>query len=481
MSDLSKLLRFAFVSLIALMITACGSGGGGSDLPVADNPVTPGTPITPGTPGGQVGTLVDIGDFYNVLGFGNNYYYTSTVDINIKNEVIGYTLGAHLAFVRDPNSGVMTIIPSDHADRSYSDYYQLRDSLSNDRFETTEIIKINDLSHVIGNSFSYGSTDSTRGYIYDYSVDRFIDLAPINYLDNTGKRVFKQYTNVVDINNAGWVLLTAENDLGRKNCYLWDGASTASITDLQRDNGDPVDPFEVPSYLFGGAIRAEESFAVALNENVINGRPQYVCNSGGTAFVFDGWDGTSINTFNSSQLIAVDMNNALPVGHVVGNHGSDGFFWDGGETYPISNPNGSPVQVVGLNNNDQVIGNSGGQAFIWHLNPITKQGVYQPLGTLGGGTSTAVAINDNGIVVGYSTTGEVYTEGNLSQAIVHAFVWRNGRMYDLGTHVPIYAYPFAFNFPFSEAVATNENNMIVGNSFTINAHHRGYILNPVFP
>jgi probable HAF family extracellular repeat protein len=490
---MKRIFVLAVLLLGVLSFFGCGSGGGGDSslsVPASENPAggdTTGGDTTGGdtgggtTQGGQVGTLADIGDFWNVQGFGNNYYFTSTVDINAKNEVIGYTLGAHLAFVRDPDSGVMTLISSEHAGRSYSDYYQLKDSSSDDIFETTAILKINDMSRVIGNSFAYGAPNSTRGYVYDYSNDRFIDLAPINFLDNAGKRKFKEYTNVADINNAGWVLLTADNDLGKKKCYLWDGDTTVPVNDLQRDNGDPVAPFEVPYYLLGGSIEGEESFAVALNENLVNGTPQFVCNSKGTAFVFDGWDGTSINTFNSSPLIAVAMNNALPVGHVVGNHGAEGFFWDGGETYPISNPNGASVEVIGLNNKDQVIGNSGGQAFIWQLNPDTEQGVFQPLGSLGGGSSTAVAINDNGIVIGYSTTGEVYTEGNISRAIVHAFAWRNGTIYDLGTHVPAYTYPFASNFPFSEAVAINEDNTIVGNSFTINAHHRGFYLTPVFP
>jgi probable HAF family extracellular repeat protein len=46
------------------------------------------------------------------------------------------------------------------------------------------------------------------------------------------------------------------------------------------------------------------------------------------------------------------------------------------------------------------------------------------LGTLGGATSTATALNDRGHVVGYSTTAEEETR---------AFVWRGGRMTELPT------------------------------------------------
>ena len=46
------------------------------------------------------------------------------------------------------------------------------------------------------------------------------------------------------------------------------------------------------------------------------------------------------------------------------------------------------------------------------------------LGTLGGSTSIATAINDRAEVVGWSTTATGET---------HAFLWRQGRMTDLGT------------------------------------------------
>src|SRR5207302_3507687 len=46
------------------------------------------------------------------------------------------------------------------------------------------------------------------------------------------------------------------------------------------------------------------------------------------------------------------------------------------------------------------------------------------LGSLGGGESQAVAIDDRGRVVGYSTT---------ATGAQHAFLWQNGKMTDLGT------------------------------------------------
>ena len=69
-----------------------------------------------------------------------------------------------------------------------------------------------------------------------------------------------------------------------------------------------------------------------------------------------------------------------------------------------------------------------------------------PLGDLGGGGSSGLAINDNDRVAGYSTTGD---------GVDHAFVYANGSMTDLGTLGGHYSY----------ANGINNNNQIVGGSF----------------
>jgi len=57
-------------------------------------------------------------------------------------------------------------------------------------------------------------------------------------------------------------------------------------------------------------------------------------------------------------------------------------------------------------------------AFLW------RNGGMTDLGTLGGASSTAAAINDHDWVVGWSLT---------ATGVTHAFLWRNGHMADLGS------------------------------------------------
>lgn len=59
----------------------------------------------------------------------------------------------------------------------------------------------------------------------------------------------------------------------------------------------------------------------------------------------------------------------------------------------------------------------------------------QDLGTLGGVSSTGSAINKSGTVVGWSDTSQTVPAGSPTsgQPIVHAFIYQNGTMKDLGT------------------------------------------------
>jgi len=77
------------------------------------------------------------------------------------------------------------------------------------------------------------------------------------------------------------------------------------------------------------------------------------------------------------------------------------------------------------------------------------------LSTLGGTISLAYGLNDRGSVVGFSSLP--------GDASFHAFLWREGKMTDLGTLSP------ADPVPFSAAYSINDNDEVVGLSETSTA------------
>lgn len=121
------------------------------------------------------------------------------------------------------------------------------------------------------------------------------------------------------------------------------------------------------------------------------------------------------------------------------------FLMEDGVTQDLGTLGGPSSVAYALNEAGQVVGSAdlaGGspRAFLW------QQGLMRDLGTLGGDSSVAYDINEAGQVVGSST---------LASGARHAFLWENGVMRDLGT-LP--------RQNISAARAINDSGQVVGYS-----------------
>ncbi len=230
---------------------------------------------------------------------------------------------------------------------------------------------INDRGQVVGTSAL--ATEGEHAFLWENGV--MSDLGTLGGRDS----------RALDINQGGQVAGQAQDAGGAWHAFLWD---QGVMQDL-------------------GALGDRPSFFTALND------PGDV--------VFAG-------------LVAVTP--------------TPGFFWSHGALQELGTVSGSIS--MRLNNRGQVAGNdypSG--AFIW------EGGVRTDLGHLpGGDNSLAWAINNHGQVVGASNVAP----NDIGPHQYHAFIWENGQMLDLGTFPP----PAGERPVQSSAIAINEQGDIVG-------------------
>ncbi|HZQ25290.1 MAG TPA: hypothetical protein VFA89_21055 [Terriglobales bacterium] len=130
--------------------------------------------------------------------------------------------------------------------------------------------------------------------------------------------------------------------------------------------------------------------------------------------------------------------------------------------------NWPPTYINGISNAGQIVGQNATYPKSLFLGHATswQNGAQTDLGTLGGAddlgypvgySSSATGINDIGQVVGWSTTVPVYENwyGWYGQAPIHAVLWTNGAMRDLGT---------LSGDTFSAAAKINSYGQVVGAS-----------------
>lgn len=124
-------------------------------------------------------------------------------------------------------------------------------------------------------------------------------------------------------------------------------------------------------------------------------------------------------------------------------YGDQAYLWnDGRWTYA------APGIPMAINRGDAIVGSYWNGA--GYRGYYAREGVLFAIGTFGGNASNASALNDQGWVVGSASVDD-------TRGVGHAFVWRNGVMTDLGT-LP--------GMEDSHATAINNRGVVVGYSTT---------------
>lgn len=146
-----------------------------------------------------------------------------------------------------------------------------------------------------------------------------------------------------------------------------------------------------------------------------------------------------------------------PISHAV--------LWDlyKGTVTDIGSLGGTTAQANAVNNHGVAVG-SGDTASSQTHAFLYSNGQMSDLGTLGGSSAQANAVNDYGVVVGSSQT--------TADAAVHAFIWtRAGGMVDLNSLLPA-----GSGWVLNSATGVNLNGKIVG-SGTINGQTHAFVWN----
>jgi probable HAF family extracellular repeat protein len=296
---------------------------------------------------------------------------------------------------------------------------------------------LNDLGQVTGWSHTSGSS-TDRAFLWS------AELGMANLGTLGGSRSLA-YT----INNAGQIVGQSHSGTGFWRAFLWE--SSTGMVNL----GTP-----------SGTI---DSVARGINDS---GRiAGFAYNSSGnpSAITRDGSGWQTLETLGGTYSQAQAVNAA---GRIVGDATLPGnalksaVIWDEGQVTDLGRlPSTSGATSLDVNAADEVVGWSGdtysldGHAFHWSNNYMTD------LGTLGGVTSRAYAINDAGLITGASkiSTGTQW----------HGFLYYDWVMYDLNDLVAP-----GSGWELIDAQDINASGQIVGNGL-INGETHAFLLTPV--
>jgi probable HAF family extracellular repeat protein len=260
-----------------------------------------------------------------------------------------------------------------------------------------------------------------------------------------------------DVNDAGLVVgfsMTAD-EITR--AFLWSPDGTDGVP------GNPrMRELETP-----GGMHSE---AYSINASgVISGYAQ--TDDGDHAFVLADGDLNDIGALlqglpNSYGLSINEAGHVVGIAYNAAFTTPRAFFYNGSTTVDIGHLGGGNASALAINDDDHIAGYSttpGGFDHAFHY----QDGGMTDLGTLGGNYSYAIAINNNNVVVGGS-----FVDGNND--VYHAFVSNGGSMVDLNSLLDA----SGDGWTLIEARAINDAGQIAGIGRFNGANH-AFLLNPL--
>ena len=269
----------------------------------------------------------------------------------------------------------------------------------------------------------------------------YMTFLPTNYRVTSIGTLGGDESRAYDINNAGQVVGYATTKDGRRKAVIWYDAN----------NNNMVDPGEVNSL---GTLGGSHSGAFAINETgQVAGwswttgdvtHKATLWTDGNGDWKYNAGELASLGDLGGNKSRAYGINEAGQVAGfaMIASGRRDGMRWtdgngnwsgDAGEMADLGTLGGENTYGLGINSAGHVVGDSEvaqgvRQAFRWidgDANGVADPGEMVNLGTLGGDTSRAWAINDSGIIAGYSQN---------APGDNHAFIYNDlAGMVDLGT------------------------------------------------